>query len=77
MGPVKALLTWLYLEIADSLIMLLIEPGGYIQWDEHDHVSQKVVTADLAVDPKTVHAVLDFVRPFDDMMGPRTCVALP
>lgn len=52
----------------------LVEPNGYIQWDKHDHVSQKVVTADPAINPKTVQAVLDFVRPIDDMMGPRTCV---
>ena len=54
-----------------------IEPGGYVQWDEHDHVSQRVVTADPAIDPKTMHAVLDFVRPLDDMMGPRSCVPPP
>lgn len=50
----------------------LVEPNGYIQWDEHDHVSQKVVTADPAIDPKSVQAVLDYVRPIDDMMGART-----
>ena len=37
----------------------------------------KVVTAHPAANLKTVHAVLDFVRPFDDMMGPRTCVPSP
>ncbi|KAL2054873.1 hypothetical protein ABVK25_004695 [Lepraria finkii] len=53
----------------------MLKPNGYIQWDEHDHISQKVVTADPAINPKTVQAVLDFVRPIDDMMGPRTWVS--
>ena len=74
-GLIYAFLAWLFLGIADLLVMYNIEPGGYIQWDEHDHVSQKVVTADPAADPKSVHALLEFVRPLDDMMGPRTCVA--
>ena len=65
------------LDIADFLPYYHVGPGGYVQWDEHDHVSQKVVTADPAIDPKTVHAMLDFVKPFDDMMGPQTFVPSP
>ena len=60
--------------VTDFDFSFLVEPNGFIQWDEHDHVSQKVVTADPGIDPKSVQAVLDFVRPIDDMMGPRTYV---
>ena len=60
-----------------SRLINYIEPGGYIQWDEHDHVSQRVVTADPVIDSRSVHAVLDFVRPLDDMIGPRSCVPSP
>ena len=76
-GPIDALLACLCHDRADFLVLYHTEPGGYLQWDEHDHVSQKVVTADPTLDPKTVNAVLNFVRPFDELMGPRTCVASP
>ena len=73
-APIDAFLACLSVDITDFLDLNYIEPGGYVQWDEHDHVSQKVVTASTAADPKTVHAFLDFVRPLDDKIGPRTCV---
>ena len=60
--------------ITDLDFSFLVEPNGFIQWDEHDHVSQTVVTADPDIDPKSVQAVLDFVKPIDDMMGPRRYV---
>ncbi|KAI4232071.1 MAG: hypothetical protein LQ349_005224 [Xanthoria aureola] len=62
--------------ILRNLVAMLtsIEPGGYLQWDEHDHVSQKVIARDPAVDTSNVQAMLDFVRPFDLTMGLRTWV---
>ena len=59
----------------DALLTKTSEPGGFIQWDEHDHMSQKVITANSATDPKTIHALLDYVRPLDEKIGPRRYVA--
>ena len=33
----------------ESDFSFLVEPNGFIQWDEHDHVSQKVVPADSGI----------------------------
>ena len=49
-----------------------IEPGGYIQWDEHDPI-KKIVPADPALDPKTVPTALRDSRPVDDPMSDPAC----
>ncbi|MCJ1383156.1 hypothetical protein MMC17_006269 [Xylographa soralifera] len=71
----RNLVRMLSLDIANLLLNGCVKPGGYVQWDEHDHVSQTVVTADPSIDSSTVCALLDFVKPFDDIMGPRTWVS--
>ena len=52
-----------------------IEPGGYIQWDEHDPI-EMIIPAGPALDPKAVPMALGFRRPVDKPMSDPACEPL-
>ena len=45
------------------------EPGGYIQWDELDWATKRMVKADPSLPDKDTQALLDYVSKWEDPLG--------
>ncbi|KAL6714379.1 hypothetical protein ACLMJK_007802 [Lecanora helva] len=62
------------LPLLKNLIEML-KPGGYVQWDELDWATKRIVQANPSNSTKEVQALLDHVAQWEDPLGPFEWIA--
>jgi hypothetical protein len=57
-------------------LILWTEPGGYLQWNELDVVSRRIIKADPMASAEKLNALVDFASGWEDKLGPKESVVL-
>ncbi|KAL8722224.1 MAG: hypothetical protein Q9225_001269 [Loekoesia sp. 1 TL-2023] len=56
-------------------LMRMLKPGGYLQWDELDWATKRIVRADPSIPSDDTRALFDYVSKWEDALGPKEWIA--